>query len=66
MDGQDKTINNQSLDTSVRLNDLEQCHNEIDLHMQAASQSLKLAQLADEATTLQAAHTQHMKGRMDN
>jgi hypothetical protein len=50
----------------VRLNDLEQCHNEIDLHMQAASQSLKLAQLADEATTLQAAHTQHMKGRMDN
>ena len=65
-DGQDKTINNLSLDTSVRLNDLDQHHAEIDLHMEATSQSLKLAQLADEATTLQADHAQSMKERMDN
>jgi hypothetical protein len=39
---------------------------DIDLRRDDASKSLKLAQLADEATTLQAAHAQSMKERMDN
>jgi hypothetical protein len=66
IDGQEKAINNLSLDTSMRLNDLEQRHADIDLCRDDASKALKLAQLADEATTLQAAHAQSMKERMDN
>jgi len=66
IDGQEKAINNLSLDTSVRLHDLEQRHADIDLRRDDTSKSLKLAQLADEATTLQAAHAQSMKERMDN
>jgi len=66
IDGQEKAINNLSLDASVRLNELEQCHADIDLRRDDASKALKLAQLADEATTLQAAHAQSMKERMDN
>ena len=45
---------------------MEQRHADIDLRRHDASKSLKLAQLADEATTLQAAHAQSMKERMDN
>jgi hypothetical protein len=66
IDVQEKAINNLSLDTSMRLHDLEQRHVDIDLRRDDASKSLKLAQLADEATTLQAAHAQSMKERMDN
>ena len=66
IDGQEKAINNLSLDASVRLNELEQCHADIDLRRDDASKALKLAQLADEDTTLQTAHAQSMKERMDN
>ena len=66
IDGQEKAINTLSLDTRMRLHDLEQRHADIDLRRDDASKSLKLAQLADEATTLQAAHAQSMKERMDN
>jgi hypothetical protein len=66
IDGQEKAINNLSLDTSMRLHDLEQRHADMNLRRDDASKSLKLAQLADEATTLQAAHAQQMKKRVDN
>ncbi len=66
IDGQEKAIHNLSLDTSMSLDDLEQHHTDIDLRRDDADKSLKLAQRADEATTLQAAHAQSMKERMDN
>ena len=66
IDGQEKAINNLSLDTSMRLHDLEQRQTDIDLRRDDASKSLNLAQLTDEDTTLQTAHAQSMKERMDN
>jgi hypothetical protein len=66
IDGQEKAINNLSLDTIMRLHDLKQRHVDIDLRRDDTSKSLKLAHLADEATTLQTAPAQCMKERMDN
>ena len=45
---------------------MEQRHADFDLRRDDARKSLKLAQLTDETTTLQAAHAQSMKERMDN
>jgi hypothetical protein len=66
IDGQEKAINNLSLDTIMRLHDLKQRHVDIDLRRDDTSKSLKLAHLADETTTLQTAPAQCMKERMDN